>query len=118
MDDFDMLHLQKARLEKELELIQIKLEIVSLERKTEHQKVDISPYIEICKNEASPEPLVSGKDGLNPLVVVLLESKTEVQTSVTLVKPSDLNLRPNGRIQIPNKTKEQSLVIPYGSKSI
>ncbi|KAL8145681.1 hypothetical protein AgCh_003722 [Apium graveolens] len=67
--------------------------------------------LKASKDEAIPEQTAPGKETANPLKVVdLLKIHSEVQTSTMLVQSLDLNLRPNGGIQILTKTKEQSLV--------
>uniref|UniRef100_A0A161ZHI8 Uncharacterized protein n=1 Tax=Daucus carota subsp. sativus TaxID=79200 RepID=A0A161ZHI8_DAUCS len=84
---------------------------------TSQQMVNSSPSSEMNKDESIPEQTAPSKEETNPLKAgAFPESKIEVQTSITLVKPSDLNLRPDGGIQIPAKTKVQTSAIPTGYK--
>lgn len=99
----------------QLKLLRMKMEY--LRSSSDKQEVNPSPRMETCKNEASPVSSFStGKDGLNPCVDSLQKTVTKVQTSINVGKREDLNLRPNGGIQIP-KIKEQSLNSPVISKN-
>ena len=91
-------------------VVLLKSQNVRKEDFPEQQKVISSPSSEMNQDEANPEQTAPGKDSTNPLKAVNLPKiQNEVQTSTTLDKFSDLSLRPNGGIQIPNKTNEESL---------
>lgn len=107
MDEEQQLMFQQELLLQELKLVEAKLNFVRL-KKSEQEKVISKPCPEMHKLETSPEGTAPGKDSTNPLKVDSLpKTEEDGKPSTTLIRPSDLNLRPNGGIQIPKKTESQ-----------
>lgn len=108
--------LEEAIILKEIELLQQRLSLIRVklefERKfnnPDEQKVIGEPSLETSESQTIPEQTAPGKEISNPFIPVnLVKIQTEVQTSTTLIEPLDINLRPNGGIQIPSKTEGQT----------
>ncbi|AMN10081.1 caulimovirus viroplasmin [Angelica bushy stunt virus] len=101
----------------ELRLLRLRKEYLkSLNKISDQQRVDPTPCSEKSKNVASPVTLSTGKDGLNPCVDSLHKTVRDVQTSENVSKKA-LMLKPNGGIQIPEKSIDHPIVRPVGVKN-
>lgn len=120
MENIQMLQEKKALLLKELELVSQKISFLE-KFDSQEQKVISEPCSEKSQqSETTPEQTAPGKELSNPLMAMILpKDQNEIQISSTLVKPSDLNLRPNGNgIQNHLKTECHNSVLKQLSEGI
>nr|WUF06584.1 caulimovirus viroplasmin [Angelica bushy stunt virus]WUF06591.1 caulimovirus viroplasmin [Angelica bushy stunt virus] len=102
----------------ELKLLRLRREYLkSVNQTSDQQRVIPTPCLETSKNVASPVTLSIGKDGSNPCADSLQKTMIDVQTSNNVSNASVLTLKPNGGIQIPEKSIEKSVACPVGIKN-
>ncbi|KAK1388256.1 Transactivator/viroplasmin protein [Heracleum sosnowskyi] len=97
----------------ELHIVRTEMEFLRIYPEDTQQKVIPSPCSEMKQIGTNPVQTVAGKDSTNPLKAGSSPTTTtEVQTSTTLETTLELLLKPNGGIQIPNKTEGQTSAVP------